>query len=957
MSIQLYEHNQTAYDAAIAMLRETGRAAVVHPTGTGKSFIGFKLCEDFPKQTICWLSPSEYIFKTQTENLKQTSGGYWPANACFYTYAKLMLMDEQEMREIKPDCIILDEFHRCGASMWGQGVKRLLCQYPHVPVLGLSATSIRYLDNRRDMSDELFGGCVASEMTLGEAIVRGILSPPRYVTAVYSYQKDLERYERRVQKLRGKARRENAQRHLEALRRKLEKADGLSTVFEKNITDRTGKYIVFCANKEHMDTMMDKAPEWFAKIDSDPHVYSVYSEDPFATQSFMDFKADNDERHLRLLFCIDALNEGIHVEDISGVILLRPTISPTVYKQQIGRALCAGSRKTPVIFDIVNNVAGLYSIASIEEEMEEAVQYYQFQGKSSYIVNGRFQIDEEIQDVRRLFDALEDALSVSWDFMYGEAKKYYLENGSLLLPHSYVTENGCRLGRWLAAQRVNYRNKNGISQEKIQKLEEIGMSWQTQHERQWEEGYALAKAYYAKYGGLNVPRGESPRLSGWLVRQRQKYREGTLGEEQYLLLTALDMVWEFDDAWNEKFTAAKKYYQTHGNLDIPAFYVTENGLTLGTWYRGVRSQYRAGKLSDERIQMLEAIGIKWQSVNDRSWMRHFEAARRYYEEHGDLNVNTEYETPEGLKLGVWISSQRYNRKRQKLTDGQMRMLDGIGMSWQRFACKWDSAYEYCKTYFQENGSVNAAAKYVTEDGFALGKWVASQRRKYHAGKLTEDQAQRLQKLGMIWSPTDNTWYTGYEHARRFAQQYGHLNAPGGCVTDDGYKLGVWLSNQRTRRKDGRMTQEQCSLLENIGMQWEIQSSRWQTGYCHAQEYSRQYGNLDVPQKYICGDGYTLGEWIASQRRSYKDGKLPEEKKLRLEELGLVWNIYADRWNRGYNYARSYRKGGGTIPIPKTFVTGDGYPLGEWMRTQERCYRRGSLEEEKIRRLAEIGVLL
>lgn len=115
------------------MLDETGKSAIVHPTGIGKSFIGFKLCEDYPDKVICRLSPSEYIFKTQLENLKVASDGYEPENIVFYTYAKLM-MGRDEITEIKPDFIILDEFHRCGAEMWGQGAGNLLkaflmCQF------------------------------------------------------------------------------------------------------------------------------------------------------------------------------------------------------------------------------------------------------------------------------------------------------------------------------------------------------------------------------------------------------------------------------------------------------------------------------------------------------------------------------------------------------------------------------------------------------------------------------------------------------------------------------------------------------------------------------------------------------------------------------------------------------------------------------------------------------------
>ena len=68
--LQLYPHNQKAYTAAEKMLSETGKAAIIHPTGTGKSYIAFKFCERHPEKRICWLSPSRYIFDTQLKSLK-----------------------------------------------------------------------------------------------------------------------------------------------------------------------------------------------------------------------------------------------------------------------------------------------------------------------------------------------------------------------------------------------------------------------------------------------------------------------------------------------------------------------------------------------------------------------------------------------------------------------------------------------------------------------------------------------------------------------------------------------------------------------------------------------------------------------------------------------------------------------------------------------------------------------
>ena len=75
------------------------------------------------------------------------------------------------------------------------------------------------------------------------------------------------------------------------------------------------------------------------------------------------------------------LNEGVHVEDIAGVILFRPTVSPIIYKQQIGRALTAGGNVAPLILDVVNNVEGLYSIDAIGQEMQEAVRRLRAEGR------------------------------------------------------------------------------------------------------------------------------------------------------------------------------------------------------------------------------------------------------------------------------------------------------------------------------------------------------------------------------------------------------------------------------------------------------------------------------------------------------------------------------------------------------------------------------------------------
>src|SRR5699024_546756 len=115
MALQLYEHNLKAYHAAVDMLSRYGKAAVIHPTGTGKSYIAFKLIEDYPDAAVLWLSPSEYIFKTQLESLQKQDPEFPLDNVHFYTYAKLLFCTEEQMADIAalhPVYVIMDEFHR-----------------------------------------------------------------------------------------------------------------------------------------------------------------------------------------------------------------------------------------------------------------------------------------------------------------------------------------------------------------------------------------------------------------------------------------------------------------------------------------------------------------------------------------------------------------------------------------------------------------------------------------------------------------------------------------------------------------------------------------------------------------------------------------------------------------------------------------------------------------------------
>lgn len=823
MGISLYPHNEEAYRAVLAMLAETGKACVVHPTGTGKSFIGFKYCEDHPEQAVLWLSPSEYIFRTQCENLAAV-GAAVPDNITFFTYQKLCMMPPEELRALRADAIVLDESHRSAARLWYQAVQTLLRENPTALLIGLTATPVRFLDRQLDTCALLFDSCVASQLTLGEAVVRGILGAPTYVTALYSYQKQYERYDRRVHAAHRRAARDRGEELLDTLRRAIDRADGLDEIFERHMKDRSGKYLVFCSGYDHMREMASLAGEHFGRIDPDAHVYTVFSADPDSSRAFRAFKAD-DSDHLKLLYSVSMLNEGVHVDDVSGVILFRPTVSPIVFKQQIGRALTVGKRDA-VILDIVDNISNLYSIGALEEEMEDAVRFCRETGENASVVCESFRVIDEVRDVKRLFDELEHTLSASWDILYAAAREYAAKNGDLLAPKSYVTEDGYHLGEWLIAQRTLHKNGQ-LSAAKTLRLDRIGMDWRGRNERCWEENLRAAERYTEEHGALDPPAGSE--LQKWLNRMRAQHRQGLLSAEEEAALERLGVVWDSaDSSWTKRLEQMREYLTAHGDLNIPGTYVASDGSCLGRWYSAVKRQYRNGTLPEEKRVQLEQAGILWSSVHLSKWMQHYREAKAFFDANGHLNVPLRYTTDGGFPLAAWLGAQRQKRVRGELSDEQQTLLEEIGCVWEPTEARWEKGCQALAEYRKCFRTANAPADYVTDDGFKLGLWLSVQRKSYRKGTLDERKRARLEALGLEWNVFQKKWQTGYEHAAAFAKAYGHLNVKHQYIAEDGFKLGVWISSQRERYRENRIRPEELRALEALGMKWRGEYHREKT---------------------------------------------------------------------------------------------------------------------------------
>ena len=416
MGIELYKHNNEAYEKIEAMFKQVDRVAIVHATGTGKSFISLKWLYENRSKKCLFLAPTYEIVDQLEQHIRSQglSISDFPNLKCSI-YPNFSRLSTDEIKKLHFDNIVLDEFHRCGAQEWGQSISTLLYNNPNAKVLGITATPIRYLDDNRNMAEELFHGNIASEISLTDAISRGILPMPIYISAIYSFKEDIDRIQSKINRYENSEYRETFQKKLDEAKRMLENAKGLPEIFERHIPNRSGRYIVFCRDYEHMQRMMAEANQWFSKVNSNVDIYSVYSGQGRENnkRNISSFENSTND-HIKLLFSIEILNEGVHVENVDGVIMLRPTISPNIYLQQLGRALSVGHNDHPYVFDIVNNINCHKSIYEVYEEVKKKILTSYSgnnQSNNSNVDLEEFKIIDELKQFSDFLDKLDSSLS------------------------------------------------------------------------------------------------------------------------------------------------------------------------------------------------------------------------------------------------------------------------------------------------------------------------------------------------------------------------------------------------------------------------------------------------------------------------------------------------------------------------------------------------------------------
>ena len=913
MSMTLNPVNEAAFQKAVQSLETLNRAAVFHPTGTGKSCIAWKVVEAHPQTTFFWLVAGAQRLALRQAELTRYNGGTLPGNVRFCDCEKLAAATPEQwvrLGEQKPGCIVLDCYHELSAVCWAQSVQKLLRMCPQAKVLGLGVPNGAPVCAA---AQELFADCIVSHMTVAEAMAAGTMPvPSAYAALLWPQEEELATLRARIKNLCMPKGDTSLRVQYEELSWSLRQVENLTVLLPRLLSDTSGHYLVLFESAAYQEKLGTELEQLLRTVDSAVRFYAADHAcfaDSAAVETFLSDTAPGP----KVLLCVNAPGVQQPLEGLAGVILVRQSSLMSTFKQMLCRALVAAGNRSVPVFDLVAQFEGLGNGRTLQRDCTEAMT------RAGSKTPG-FRQERPMQQTYRLYGKLRREMEARWEVLCQAAADAAAKEGTLELPRSYTIHSGVPVGKWLELQRqVQAGQRPGrLTAEQAAKLEKLGIRWNHRLEAAWEKGFASAQKYRTEHGDLLVPVRYRDKndfaLGEWIVYNRQRYLGGNLTQNRIERLEAIGMVWSTsNDLWEQNYAAATQYYLEHGDLEVPIKYETPSGFGLGVWLGAQRAAHKAGELPQEQVERLDALGMDWTNRNDRKWMSLYDVAAAYYHEHGNLNVPSEYVTPDGVLLGKWVARQRYaylnpDRSSARVTPERKALLDKLGMVWEKYD-PWQERYDLALAYKTEHGDLEIPSVYKTTDGVWLGSWVSRQRQALNSGSSALS-SERRKLLRILFKgerrPSDPAadhgtvreanWERNFRSAARYARKYKHLLVPASYVDSDGVRLGVWISNLRAARKNRpdsyQVTPAHIKKLNSIGMVWDARDAKWGTAYQQAKAYYKAHGNLHAAANYKSDEtGFCLGDWLRRMREwdTTHDPKLTPERRAMLDKIGMEWS--------------------------------------------------------------------
>ena len=279
-----------------------------------------------------------------------------------------------------------------------------------------------------------------------------------------------------------------------------------------------------------------------------------------------------------------------------------------------------------------------------------------------------------------------------WDARYAELLAFVADHGHANVPRSFRTSSGAGLGAWLHRQRA-LAAANSLPSERQERLQAAGVRWSL---RSRDAGLEAFAAFYRSHGHGLVPHTfhteDGFPLGTWVQsRRRQWAQDPQRTAASWPELTTLDFIWEVrnaDAAWGAGLAALEQYRRNYGDVLVPHWFTTADGLLLGRWVDSRRVEYRRGALGPERVQQLEQLGMVWRlrrPAHDPARRQredtHFDSmllrVTHWSRQHNGLLPAARTRDGDGVAIGRWLLRQRRLHSDHRLTPDRVEALRTI----------------------------------------------------------------------------------------------------------------------------------------------------------------------------------------------------------------------------------------------------------------------------------------
>jgi hypothetical protein len=454
----------------------------------------------------------------------------------------------------------------------------------------------------------------------------------------------------------------------------------------------------------------------------------------------------------------------------------------------------------------------------------------------------------------------------------------------------------------------------------------------------WDEMFGRLLLFRDTHGHCRVPLAyKDKKLGKWVQHQRSFANKGTLLPFRKRRLDNIGFNWDpHETDWEEGFRYLTMYKEREGDCLAPVDH-KENGFRLGQWIRAQR--HNADTMSTARRERLDELRFVWDPPHEAGWEEGVRYLKMYKEREGHCRVPGNHEE-DGYRLGRWVIKRR--QRKRSLSKERQRRPDELGFVWDSRETDWAEGFRYLKVFKQREGHCRVPQKHI-ENGFRLGQWVGVQRG--NADTLSAPRRQQLDELGFVWDPVETDWAEGFRYLTIYKQREGHCRVPA-THKENGFRLGQWVVIQRRQT----LSEARRQQLDAVGFVWDPRETDWAEGFSYLKVFKQREGHCRVPAKYK-ENGFGLGSWADRQRQSKDQETLPEARRQQLDELGFVWDPVETDWAEGFRYLTIYKGREGHCRVPATHKE-NGFPLGQWVRTQRG--NADTLSAPRRQQLDELG---